>query len=351
MRRLFSSLSRLLKRIDPGAHRRVKGLRLVTAYGIAALMGAALVAGGTHTEDTPLALLAGGIALWASVCEGRSTRLESSRDLVLLCASAVAGAALTAALTPWLARRYQVAPELTLVIGAFVVGYAKRWGVLGNGVGAQLFIGQLLAYALHLTGSDLQTIVTAGLLAAVASVVPRTLSGPAEQPVPFQPLPGVVRYRWARPETVMGLQAALATLVIVGLNEFIALTEPLWAMAACTFVITGTAAGTMTRIRQRVIGTSIGLPLGLACLPVAEHLPLAIWGAAALAMIVYAVALPERYDVACAAYTFTLVTTLAASGEHSLLLLSARLWETLLGGALGFLTASFFFPLRELPDS
>lgn len=31
-----------LDRIDPGVHRRVKGLRLVTAYGIAAMLGALL---------------------------------------------------------------------------------------------------------------------------------------------------------------------------------------------------------------------------------------------------------------------------------------------------------------------
>lgn len=42
---------------------------------------------------------------------------------------------------------------------------------------------------------------------------------------------------------------------------------------------------------------------------------------------------------------------LAACGEHSSVLLFARLWETLLDGALKLLTASFFFPLRELPDA
>jgi hypothetical protein len=62
-------------------------------------------------------------------------------------------------------------------MGAFVVGCAKRWGVLANGVGAQFFIGQLLAYGLRLTGSDVRTIGAAGLLAPVASVVPRILRG------------------------------------------------------------------------------------------------------------------------------------------------------------------------------
>ena len=31
--------ARWLHRIDPGAHRRIKGLRLVTAFGIAAMLG------------------------------------------------------------------------------------------------------------------------------------------------------------------------------------------------------------------------------------------------------------------------------------------------------------------------
>ncbi len=70
--------------------------------------------------------------------------------------------------------------------------------------------------------------------------------------------------------------------------------------------------------------------------------------AAVVAMVVHAVALPERYDAVCT-YDFTLVVTCAASGEHSVLLLSARLWETLRGGVLGLVASSFFFPLRALP--
>ncbi|MEA3083007.1 MAG: hypothetical protein QOC89_704 [Paraburkholderia sp.] len=58
-------------------------------------------------------------------------------------------------------------------------------------------------------------------------------------------------------------------------------------------------------------------------------------------MIVYAMALPERYDIACGAFAFTLIVTLAASGVHSIPLLAARAWETLLGGCLGLLAAMF----------
>ena len=66
--------------------------------------------------------------------------------------------------------------------GSFCVGYLKRFGVLGGGIGSQLFIGQLLAYGAMVMVADLGTVALAVGLAIVASVVPRTLSGPAEQP-------------------------------------------------------------------------------------------------------------------------------------------------------------------------
>ncbi|SIT46801.1 hypothetical protein BN2476_520129 [Paraburkholderia piptadeniae] len=57
-------------------------------------------------------------------------------------------------------------------------------------------------------------------------------------------------------------------------------------------------------MRRRIIGALVGVPPGILCLPVAEHAPLVIWRAASPAMIVYAMALPEHYDVACGAFAF-----------------------------------------------
>jgi hypothetical protein len=34
-------------------------------------------------------------------------------------------------------------------VGAFLVGYVRPFGVLGIGVGSQIYIGQLLAYGAH----------------------------------------------------------------------------------------------------------------------------------------------------------------------------------------------------------
>jgi hypothetical protein len=344
-----AAFGRWLDKVDPGTHRRIKGLRLVTAYGIAAGLGRLQDIAHHVPGSIPLSFFAGSFALWASVSEGKSTRAESGRDLVLLSFAAALGALLFVVLSMPLQLSGRAAPELVLVTGAFLVGYLKRFGVLGAGIGSQIYIGELLAYGARLTTDDLGAIAIAALIAALASIVPRMLSGPAERPVTVaalaggpQPFPG--RYS---PEFFMGLQAAIGALVIVFLNRLVGLEESAWAITACTYVVAGSATGTIQRVRRRILGTLIGVPIGLACLPIAEHAPLLVWAAAAIAMVIYAMALPERYDIACGAFAFTLIVTLAASGVHSIELLTARAWETLLGGALGLLAAMFIFPLRS----
>ncbi|WP_429303757.1 FUSC family protein [Paraburkholderia sp. GAS199] len=337
-----------LDRVDPGTHRRIKGLRLVTAYGIAAALGTLQDVVRDVPGNVSLGYLAGSFALWASVSEARTTRPESARDLVLLSFAAAFGAILCALLARPLQLTGRAGPELVLVSGAFLVGYLKRFGILGAGLGSQIYIGELLAYGTHLAVADVRAILIAAVIAAMASVVPRMLSGPAERPAVTAaltpgPLPQAGQYS---PEFFMGLQASVGALVIVALNGLIGLEESAWAITACTYVVAGSATGTIQRVRRRILGTLVGVPLGIACLPLAEHAPLLIWIVAALAMVIYAMALPERYDIACAAFAFTLIVTLAASGVHAIPLLAARAWETLLGGALGLAAAVCLFPLR-----
>jgi len=343
------AVGRWLDQVDPGTHRRIKGLRLVTAYGIAAALGTLQDIAHSVPSSVSLGSLAGSFALWASVSEGKTTRAESSRDLALLSCAAALGAVLFVLFPQPLQIAGRAGPELVLVTGAFLVGYLKRFGVLGAGIGSQIYIGELLAYGTHLKSADLRAIGIAALIAAVASIVPRVLSGPAERPASIPalaagPAPGSGR---CSPELAMGLQAAIGALVIVVLNDWIGLAESAWAITACTYVVAGSASGTIQRVCRRILGTLIGVPLGLACLPLAEHAPLLIWAVAAAAMVVYAMALPERYDIACAAFAFTLIVTLAASGVHSIPLLAARAWETLLGGSIGLAAAMFVFPLRS----
>jgi uncharacterized membrane protein YccC len=149
----------------------------------------------------------------------------------------------------------------------------------------------------------------------------------------------------ASSEVFMGLQAATAALSIVVLGHFVGLTESAWAIAACTYVVASSPSGTIDRVRRRIIGTLVGVPLAIACLPLAAHAPLAIWLAAATAMVAYAIALPEHYDIASGAYAFALIVTMAASGEYPVATLLARLWETVVGGALGVAVLLLLTPI------
>ena len=337
-----------LDRVDPGTHRRIKGLRLVTAYGLAAALGALQDVTQSVPSDVSVGALAGGFALWASVSEARTTRFESGRDLVILCLAAAFGALTFAWFEPVFRQWGRGGAELILVTGAFLAGYLKRFGLIGAGIGSQLYIGQLLAYGMDLAPGDSWAILLALLIGMLAAIVPRVLSGPAEHPVVLPALASEPAYgRLAiSPAFAMGLQAACGALVVVALNRAFGLAESAWAITACVYVVATSAVGTAERVRRRIYGTLVGVPIGIAFLPLAEHWPLIVWAMSAFAMIVYAMALPERYDIACGAFAFVLIVTLAAHGVHSVELLAARVWETLLGGALGLVASRLIFPLR-----
>ena len=339
---LAAGIGNWFERIDPGTHRRIKGLRLVTAFGLAGMLST--VPEIAEGRGQTLGYLAAGFALWASVSEARTTRYESARDLSLLCLAAGGGAVSLAVIASYLEAGWA---ELALVSGSFCVGYFRRFGILGAGIGSQIFIGQLLAYGAGATTADFSTIALATLLATLASVVPRTLSGPAEQPVLAAPAPPPKGTR-VFTEIVMGLQAATASLAIVLLSREVGLTQSAWAITACTYVVANSTAGTIDRVRRRIGGTLIGVPFALACLPIATHAPLLIWTVAAIAMVVYAMSLPERYEIACGAYAFALIVTMAASGEYSVTTLAARAWETIIGGALGIAVILLLAPLPNL---
>ena len=104
--------------------------------------------------------------------EAKVIRRESSRDLALLCAAGTFGALMMIGLAPKLAGPGRPGPELILALGAFLVGYLKRFGVLGAGIGSQVYLGELLAFGLGLTTADCKMVAVAGLIAALASLFP-----------------------------------------------------------------------------------------------------------------------------------------------------------------------------------
>ncbi|MBN3762229.1 hypothetical protein G3O01_15485 [Burkholderia sp. Ac-20365] len=56
------------------------------------------------------------------------------------------------------------------------------------------------------------------------------------------------------------------------MNSVFGLVEPVWAITAGVCGTTVTSTGTVARMKRRFIGTLVGVPIGLARLPVADCL-------------------------------------------------------------------------------
>jgi hypothetical protein len=324
-----------IDKVDPEAERRLKGFRLVVAYAITVGLGNVWDVVTLTSSGVRMAQLAGGFALWASVSEARSKRFAASHDLAILCAAAMVGAVSYSLLSPFLRQHDWISGESVLITGAFLVAYLKCFGTLGAGIGSQVYIGQLLAFGFDTGPGDIGLVGVAGLIAIVASVLPRWLvyrrqrAHATESAVSAAPSPD------RETAFLNGIQTAVAATVVVALNNVFVLTESAWAITACVYVITATPQGTLERARRRIVGTLVGVPIGLACMPLAAHAPILTWIVAGVGIIVYTVALPRRYDVACGAFACTLIVTLEMSGQHSTAVLISRVWETMLGATLG----------------
>jgi hypothetical protein len=318
----------------------------VLAYALGAWFGESLAVASGHAEAVRIGVIVGNVALWASVSEAQQRRARSAAHLALLCAAAACGAAIYVGVVNGLGLHGRGSPEMVLASGAFAVGALRCFGPLAAGIGSQVYIGELLAYGGGLTRDDRRFALVLGLAALAASVLPRLLIAPVRPPLPRPAALPSTRAHGIPVSLAMGLQGAVAALAVVLLARLLDLEASAWAVTAATYVIAGSAVATAARARLRIIGTPFGVALGLAWLPLCEHAPPIAWAGAAIAMIVYAVTLAERYDIACGAFAFVLVVMLAAGGEQSVPLLAARAWETLLGGCVGTLASRWVLPVR-----
>jgi uncharacterized membrane protein YccC len=148
------------------------------------------------------------------------------------------------------------------------------------------------------------------------------------------------------PTTRVAFQAGLSALTIIALNSVFAMNHMLWALAASTYVISSSVADTWSRGIRRIVGTAVGVAVGLCVALFFAQVAPVVWVLAALAMIVYSVWLPLRYDVACGAYAFALVVTLAEAGNSSWGAASARGLDTVVGAAIGMVFSALVLPVR-----
>ena len=508
-----------LDQVDPGGRRRIRGLRLAAVFAVASMAGV-LSFPGPRSLDA--AAMAGNCAIWSSLYEAAATRRRASADLLLFIAAAALGA-ISSAVWSWIVGFSGSALALLpLAGGAFLVGYAKRWGPLGTGIGGLAFIGQALAVGLRLTPAFLPMIAAAALIAAGTAILLRVLGGPSERDADAlsrcqdlrrimagrlrryhdalhrddaaalmrvlpkstelaaawaaldklvaaeftgtdliagylhteirrlyalmetvlnigdslsqmqAALPDIrgraaiglalhalrsivlqdaesaepalvktlrlrsdrlIRYALAGPEspfetriallrlglaiphaialdpaaapvkmtpratpamasrgllptTRVAAQCGVSALLIIAITDAIGMRDVLWALAASTWVLSSSVAETWSRGLRRIAGTAVGVALGLGMAMLFAQTPLMVWAMAALAMIVYSTWLQTRYDVACGAYAFALVVTLAEAGNSSWDVATGRGLNTVLGAVIGMAISVLVLPVR-----
>ncbi|MFH0517600.1 FUSC family protein [Streptomyces sp. M41] len=237
---------------------------------------------------------------------------------------------------------HPVARDLTFlaVVGAGV--YARRWGPRGHSLGVFAFMTFFVAQFLHATPGQLPELYAALLLSLLTAAVVRFGLWCYERhtpPAPVQPAPpggsGL-----ARVTTRQAIQATAGAGFALVVGQLVSGQRWYWAVGATWWIFVNTTSRGETLVRgfRRVLGTVIGIGLGLlvavplhgAVLPSAALLAVCVFG------IFYTAAVSYTWMMLCVTVLAELLYGLLGVLDPALLAL--RLAETGVG-ALGAVLA------------
>ncbi|AWW40964.1 FUSC family protein [Streptomyces cadmiisoli] len=266
----------------------------------------------------------------------------------------VRGQALTTALLPAVGlpvlaaaaqlHDHPVARGLTFlaVVGAGV--YARRWGPRGHSLGVFAFMTFFVAQFLHATPGQLPELYAAVLLSVLCAAAVRFGLWCYERRLP--PAPVVAPpdgAGLARVTTRQAIQATAGAAFALVVGQLVSEERWYWAVGATWWIFVNTTSRGETLVRgfRRLLGTVIGIGLGLL-------VAVPLQGAAVPSVVLAAVCVFGIFYTAAVSYTWMMLcVTLLAELLYGLLgvlepaLLALRLAETGVG-ALGALLAVLF---------
>jgi hypothetical protein len=320
----------VLKRVfvapDPGRLRLRSATRAVAGIGLAvALCGLA------------------GHSLAASITGGLAALLA----LFTVTDATVRGQAVTTALMPVVGlpvlalaaglHDHPVARDLAFLTVVGVGVYARRWGPRGHSLGVFAFMAFFVTQFLHTVPGQLPELYAAVTLSLLASSAVRFGLWCYERRLPPAVVPAPpTGTGLARPTTRQALQATAGSAFALTMGELLSDQRWYWAVGATWWVFVNTASRGETLVRgfRRVLGTVIGIGLGLL-------VAVPLQGAAVPTVALAAVAVFGIFYTAAVSYTWMmLAVTVLVELLYGLLgvlepgLLALRLAETGLG-ALG----------------
>ncbi|MFE7747948.1 FUSC family protein [Streptomyces sp. NPDC057428] len=225
------------------------------------------------------------------------------------------------------------------VMGAGV--YARRWGPRGHSLGVFAFMSFFITQFLHTLPGQLPELFSAVLLSLLAASSVRFGLWCYERRLPLAvPLAPVAARGLARATTRQAVQATAGGALALLAGQLLSGERWYWAVGATWWVFVNTASRGETLVRgfRRVLGTLIGIPVGLVVIA-------PLHGAAVPTALLVALGVFGIFYSAAVSYTWMMfsVTVLAgalygALGVLDPALLALRLVETGVG-ALGAMLA------------
>ncbi|MFF5253349.1 FUSC family protein [Streptomyces leeuwenhoekii] len=296
-----------------------------------------------------------GIALAVVVCglAGHSLQGVVTGGLAALLAlftvtdATVRGQAVTTALLPAVGlpvlaaaaelHDHPVARDLTFLAVVGLGVYARRWGPRGHSLGVFAFMTYFVAQFLHATTDRLPELFASVLLSVLSAAAVRFGLWCYERRLPPAPVPAPPGGTGlARVTTRQAVQATAGAGFALVVGQLVSGQRWYWAVGATWWIFVNTTSRGETLVRgfRRVLGTVLGIGLGLLVAVPAQGaaLPTAVLAAVCVFGIFYTAAVSYTWMMLC-------VTVLAGTlygllGVLTPGLLALRLAETAVG-ALG----------------
>ncbi|MBE4741928.1 FUSC family protein [Streptomyces caniscabiei] len=240
------------------------------------------------------------------------------------------------------------ARDAAFVATVFCGVYARRWGPRGQALGIFAFMSYFITQFLHTVPADLLGLYAAMTLALLVAGVVRFLLWPVERRLPPVALPaGPAGAGLARPTTRQACQAAVACCCALLVGQAFSEDRWYWAVGTAWWIFVNTASRGETLVRgfRRVLGTVIGVAVGLLVAVPLDGAPAP--SAALVAVCVFGI----FYTAAVSYSWMMLAVTVMVSLLYGLLgvldpgLLALRLVETGVGAVCAMLAVVLVLPV------
>ncbi|GAA2430198.1 FUSC family protein [Streptomyces glaucus] len=233
------------------------------------------------------------------------------------------------------------------VVGAGV--YARRWGPRGHSLGVFAFMTFFVAQFLHATTDRLPELYASVLLSVLAAAAVRFGLWCYERrlPPPAVPAPPPGGTGLARVTTRQAVQATAGAGFALVVGQLVSGQRWYWAVGATWWIFVNTTSRGETLVRgfRRVLGTVLGIGLGLVvALPVqGAPVPTAVLAALCVFGIFYTAAVSYTWMMLCVTLLAELLYGLLGVLDPGLL--AVRLAETAVGALGAALAVLFVLPV------